>query len=315
MNPTPILRILSFTALPALLLCQTALAQQPQGPETGKVGLTLAVESTASGDARLKGGGTTFKNVQVSNGTWTISQEIGAGDAGSFSFGIAYSNTYIDENNRRHNKRDHSADRVPLPDELQSFGGSIGYSVELDPQWTLSAGVGAASHVDGHQLLSKGWGVDGHLMGLYKWSPNLTLAVGLAYDSFSEDWGCVPLFGFEWKPSDKWTVAVGFPRTAVSYTLNQSVTMSLALSGEGGTYRIKNDPRPGTAPRSLADSKLEYTEVRLGFRTDWKINRTFNLSGSAGTVLYRDFEYVNRNYNLRSKNLVPFVSVAFSASL
>jgi len=314
MKNLTITKHLVFVALP-LLLGQSLLAQPTQPPAPDKIGLTFSTEATSSGESRLKGGDVTYKHVAISNSSWALSQSIRLDSANSLTLGMAYSLTSIDEGNYKHFERDYSADRVPLPNDLQSLGVSLGCSTKINDQWMLSSSIGTSSNVAKHKLLSKGWGSNGYTMGQYTWSPDLTLAVGFGYDTLSADWKCFPIFGIEWRPAQKWSVAIGFPKTAVTYELDKNLTMALAVSGAGGTYFIENDPRPGTSARSLANSKLEYTEVRFGFETAWKINDTFSLTGAVGSVLYREFKYIDRGYKLRSRDVAPFVSLSFSAAL
>jgi len=303
-----------FFALP-LVLGQSLLGQSTKPLAPNKIDLTFSTEATSTGESRLKGGDVTYKHVAISNSSWALAQRIALDPANSMTLGLAYSLTSINEGNYSHFQRDYSADRVPLPNDLQSLGVSLSSSTKINDQWLLSSSIGTSSNVAKHKLLSKGWSSNGYLMGQYTWSPDLTLAVGFAYDTLSADWKCVPIFGVEWRPADKWSVAIGFPKTAVTYELSKTLTMGLAISGAGGAYYIENDPRPGTTSRSLANSKLEYSEVRLGFETAWKINNTFSLTGSVGSVLYREFKYIDRGYKLRSRDVAPFVSLGFSAAL
>jgi len=275
---------------------------------------SLTTSITSSGEGRLNADSTAYKHVQINNSALAISQTLGLGEADSLTLSLAYDQTSVNEGNYHHFERDYSADKVPLPNELQSLGIALEHSKKVGKDWTFYSSIGAASHVDKHDLLSKGWGTNWHLAALYTYNPNLALTFGLAYDSLSHDWKLIPLLGLEWKPADKWSVAIGFPKTAVSYELLPRLKLSLAASGDGGTYYLKDDPRPGTAPRSLADSKLEYTEARLGFQADWKINRTSSLSGAIGQVLYRNFKYIDRNYQLKARDVVPFVSLATNSA-
>jgi len=313
MKTRTILKNLSIIVLP-LAFDLTLSAESKTSAEPARLGITITTEGTGSGETRLKVGDTSYKHVEINNSSWVLGKSLKL-DNGSLTINLAYHRTDINEGNYHHFERDYSADRVPLPNELQSLTASIDCSTRINSSWSLSSSIGTGSHVAKHDLLSKGWGTSGHVMGLYTWSPSLNIAVGFAYDSLSEDWKCVPILGVEWRPADKWTVAFGFPKTAVSYEFSKKFTMSLAASGAGGTYFIGEDPRPGTAPHSLANSKLEYAEIRLGFETAWKINDTFSLSGSVGGVLYREFKYIDRNYKLRSRDVVPFFSLAVSASL
>jgi len=305
---------LAVVVLP-LLLAQSLPAQQLQPTASNKIGLTLSTESTGSGDSKLKGGDTTYSHVAIGNASWSLAQNIALDPGSSLTLGLAYSLTSIDEGNYKHFERDYSADRVPLPNDLQSLSLSIGCSNKLNDRWTLSSSISVGSHVAKHRLLSKGWGDSGYLMASYTVSPELTWVFGAAYDSMSHDWQYVPFVGVDWRPAEKWSVAIGFPKTAVTYELQKNLTMALAVSGAGGTYFIDEDPRPGATSRSLANSKLEYGEIRLGFETAWKINDTFSLTGSVGSVLYREFKYIDRNYKLRSRDVAPFVSLGISAAL
>lgn len=297
------------TSVLACLLFQVAVAQPAVPTEPGKIGFTSSTTNTFTGKAKLKDKRNSYDNVQINSSAWAIGQELSLGGAGSLSLGIAYNLIDIDNGDSK------QLNRAPLPNKLQSLGASLGYSTQIDERWSLSSSLSATSHVANYGLLKKGWGVGGHVMGLYTWSPSLTLAIGLAYDSLSDDWNCVPLLGFEWRPAEHWSVAIGIPKTSVSYELNEKLTLSLALSGDGGTYYIKDDPRPDVAPRSLADSKLEFSELRLGFQADWKVNKAISVSGSLGSVLYREAKYIDRGYKLKSDNIVPFVTLALNVAL
>jgi hypothetical protein len=138
---------------------------------------------------------------------------------------------------------------------------------------------------------------------------------GVAYNSLAQDLKIVPVLGCDWRPTEKWSVAIGFPKTGVTYKLNRQVSLGLAVSGSGGGYYVKNDPQPGIAPRSLADSKLQYLDARLGFYCNWKINDTFRISGTVGQVLLRQIKYIDRDYKLKSHGTTPFLSLSGTISL
>jgi hypothetical protein len=104
-----------FTASLALLFCQVLNAQTAQPPAPDKVGLTFSTESTCTGEARLKGGDTSFKDVQVNNSSWSLGQNIGLDNSSTLAVNVAYNRTSINEGNYHHFERDYGADRVPLP--------------------------------------------------------------------------------------------------------------------------------------------------------------------------------------------------------
>lgn len=306
MNNRTIIKTL-FSLLPLVLIPVFALGQPPQPSDQAMpgLGLVLTTDGTLSGKGGLKSGSNFYPDVQIDNGSFNLSQIIGFGGERLIVTNLAYSRTWIDMDSP-------GAQPMPLPDKLQSLGLSANFSTKLNDRWDLSTFVGATSSVTNQGLLSQGWGVDFQVMGLYTWSQNLTFAMGLAYDSASEDWDLVPMLGFEWRPAPKWTIAVGFPTTSVAYDVAANLKLSFAFSGAGGTYFVKDDPHPGLAPRSLADSKLEYGEARLGFQAEWKLTPTFGVSGAIGHVVYREFKYIDRNFRLKLNDTVPFVTLAAS---
>jgi hypothetical protein len=212
--------------------------------------------------------------------------------------------TAIDQN------RDPGDAVVPLPDKLNSLAGSVVYTHIVNPRWILTGRVGAGSYVTDTGLLSEGWAVSTMAMAIYNHSQTLTYIFGLGYNSNLEDLRILPIFGLNWRPAPQWSVAVGIPRTAVSYHFNKELSLSLALSGGGGAYYVKNDPLPGAAPRSLADTRLQQRELRLGVDASWKINKVVRVSGAIGHVLYRKFKYQDRDFELKSDSFVPFASVS-----
>jgi hypothetical protein len=296
-----------FLLLPLVLIPVFALGQPspPSDQAMPGLGLVLTTDGSISGKGGLKSGSNLYPDVQINNGSFNLSQIVGLGEERLIVVNLASNRTWINT--------DHTGvQQAPLPDKLQSLGLSANYSTKLNDRWALSSFLSATSSVANQGLLSKGWGVDVQVMGLYTWSPNLTFAIGLAYDSASEDWQCVPMLGLEWRPKPKWTFTIGFPMTAVSYDVAANLKLSFAFSGAGGTYFVKDDPRPGVAPSSLANSKLEYAEARLGFQAEWKLSPAFGVSGGIGYVVYREFKYIDRNYRLKLNDTVPFVTLAAS---
>jgi hypothetical protein len=198
---------------------------------------------------------------------------------------------------------------------LKSLATSVRYLHPFNQQWMLSATASIGSYVSDTGLLAAGWGIQASAIGIYNYSPKFTFLFGLAHNSLSEDLLIVPVLGFDWRPTEKWSVSVGFPRIGVTYKMNKDVALGFGLSGSGGAYYIKNDPQPGVAPRSLDDSRLQHLEIRVGVNCDWKINNTFRVSGTVGQVVMRRLKYIERDYELKSSGSAPFISLSGTLSL
>ena len=296
--------------LPAIILILSlgsiVHAQPVEVPAPGKIGLSFSSSATASGKGKLKDNNATYDDISANNFSWTLNQHVALGERQRLNIVLDYDRTEIDTP---------TSARPPLPDRLQSLGASLRYFHPYSQQWMLSASVGAGSHVTDTGLLSDGWGASASAIGIYNKSRQFTFMFGIAYNSLSHDLKIIPVIGCDWRPTEKWSVAIGFPKTGVTYKLNKQISLGLGISGAGGVYYVKNDPRPGIAPDSLADSKLQYLDARLGFNCNWKINDTFRISGTVGQVLLRQIKYIDRDYKLRSRGTTPFVSLAGTLSL
>jgi len=296
--------ILTATLALTLRLALSAQPMQPLAP--GQIGLSLSSTATGSQNGKLKDGNATYEDISIANYSWALNQRIELGERRNLTIGLDYDLINIEAKDSA---------QLPLPDQLQSLGASVKYFQPVNAQWMMSASVGAGSQVTDTGLLSDGWGVRANAIGIYNRSRQLTFMAGLAYNSLSQDFKLLPVFGCDWRPTEQWSVAFGFPKTGVTYKLNKQVALGLAASGSGGVFYVKHDPLPGAAPRSLDDSRLQYMEVSLGFNCDWKINDTFRLSGTVGQVLYRQFKYIDHDYKLKSRDTVPFLSLAGTISL
>ena len=297
-------KILAATWVLALSLPLRAQPMQPLAP--GQIGLSLSSTATVSGQGSLKEGNGTYKDVGIANYSWALNQRISLGGPRHLTIGLDYEQTDIDVDD---------SIQVPLPDRLQSLGASLRYFHPIDQQWMVSSSIGVSSQVASSGLLSDGWGGRASVVAIYNRSKELTFMFGAAYNSLSQDLKLLPVFGCDWRPTEQWSFAFGFPKTGATYKLNKQIALGLAVSGAGGALYVKDDPLPGVAPRSLADSRLQYLEARLGFNCDWKINNTFRVTGTVGQVLYRQFKYIDRDYKLKSSDTVPFVSLSGTISL
>lgn len=297
---------ISVFALTAGLARAEGLSQLASKGDSDKIGFSMTTESTVAGHTRLRAGDRSFDKASINHVAFKIGQDVELPQAGTLSLGLGYSLADID--------RGEGADRAPLPKELQSVEASVGYNVTLSKDWLLASQVGGGSHATDRDLLSKGWGLTASVIGIHTWDARHTFAFGLAYDSLSHDWKMVPVFGLEWKPSENWSVAVGFPKTAVTYLVTKQFSLALAASGDGGTFYVRDDPRPGVASRSLAGSKLEYTEARVGLEASLKINSSLSVSTAVGCSVFHEFKYLDRDFRLRSHGATPFYSVALAAS-
>ncbi len=291
-----------FSLLFATLLTGSLSAQPEFAPETGRLGITFTPRISLSGQDKLKDNTTTYDDIRTVTGELGITQTFRLEQGRSFRVGIEAHETSIDQDHEP------GTPALPLPEKLKGLSATLGYTHFLNRQWILSGRIGAGSYVAEKGLLSEGWALNAMAMAIYNHSQTLTYVFGLAYNSNQENLRILPVFGLNWRPAPKWSVALGLPKTAVTYHFSKALSLGLALSGNGGAYHVKDDPLPGATPRGLADSKLQQREFRLGAELTWKPGQHHRLSVSAGQVLYRKFKYIDRDYELKSHGLSPFLA-------
>jgi hypothetical protein len=301
MNPKVV-----FAALLSLSFGCALQAQPMEPPAPGKIGLSFSGAAYIAGEGDVKNGSTTYKDISASQLGLTINQQFLLSKMRRLGLALEYEQTDIHKP---------TSTQVPLPDQLQALGVSARYLQLFNPQWMLSVTAGVGSYVADTGLLSEGWGIRASAIGIYNYSRQFTFIFGLAHNSLTEDLLIVPVVGFDWRPNEKWSVAFGFPRIGVTYKLNKEVALGFGVSGSGGAFYVKDDPLPGTAPRSLDDSRLQHLEIRVGVNCDWKINDTFRVSGTVGSVVMRRLKYIERDYELKSSGTAPFVALTGTLSL
>jgi hypothetical protein len=298
-------KLVSTLALLALLapLAHAQLQKQMLAPNS--VGLVVSTTNSYSGKGDLKGPDGTYQDIRSRSFSFQASQTFYLAETDAATINLEY----------HHNDLlgcDKVERPVPLPNELRSLGGSFEYSHEFNKTWSSAAGIGLFNNVAGDRLVHKGWGTTIYAVAIRNKDPNHQCYYGLAYDSLSRDWKVVPVFGIQWTPSPGWTISLGVPKTAVSYSLRSNLTLSFELSGEGGTYYVEKNRHPSAATHSLDNTRMEYSEVRLGFAAAWRINNRAAIMGSIGTAAYREFKYLeadDKSYRLRSQTASPYVSL------
>lgn len=313
--------------LGACLLGAPALRASPRANEpsaSDKLGFVFSNEIVSSGDTELKAGDSKYQHVAFLHSHWNLSRTIPTGETSALTLGLAYNLSVYrvsepadwedDDEWEAYKQANPDWERVPLPKRLQSLAASLEYSSQINDRWSFTSNVSFGSYVAGKKILSEGWGAAASVMGLYKWSPNVTVAIGAAYDSLSHDYRFVPLIGVDWQINPKWSASIGFPSTAVTYAFRENLTFSVEASGAGGTFHVQEEPAPGITPRELAGSKLDTLEIRLGLKAVWRINDTFSISAGTGHVVYREFKYIDRDYRLKSRDMSGYGSLGGSIS-
>jgi hypothetical protein len=208
------------------------------------------------------------------------------------------------------------SDYVPLPEEAQSFALQFSLRHQFDADWGLIAGVKPGFYTTDGSMSGDAFSLNVSILGTHRVSSTFRFAFGIIYRSVAKnDLRVLPALGFEWQPSPLWAVSVGFPRSAVTYTVSEALHVSLAASGQGGTYHVNDGPgRKLSSLVPLNDTKVDYLEARAGLVADYHFNPQFSASASAGVILVSRFDYYERDYLVKSGSGTPFFRVTATYS-
>ena len=124
---------------------------------------------------------------------------------------------------------------------------------------------------------------------------------GLNVNPFSDN-PVLPIVGVRWQFTPGWLFNLGFPRSGFTCKYSEQFSLSAGVSFQGGSFRVGRDPRanPLLLPvgPSLADTYLDYREIRAGLSLDYALTETMKLSFDFGAVTDRKFDWFDRNYRL-----------------
>lgn len=199
---------------------------------------------------------------------------------------------------------------VPLPDQLRSVGLSLGARRTLEewfgPSWSGTAMLRTefSSDSSGFSDAEAAYGAVAFVS--HRQSPNLSWDFGVLARSEGGQ-TVLPLVGVRWSFAPKWTAALGFPRTGVTYEYSPRLNLHAGASFEGGTYHVSTARAPG-----LGNTWIDYTEVRAGIRLEYRIDRQLKLIAGAGAVVDREFDYFDRNFSVEGGS-ASYLSIGLEA--
>lgn len=273
-------------------------AEEPQPERTeGGLGLSIDAHFSATGSGDLKSKSVPQGSLSSREASVSISGEIPLGASDKLGIGLSSDGIYFDHDFSALIPLDPNAGTYllthesPLPEELQSVSLDMLWTHRFSDKWTSLVAVSPGFSWAGSRCTSDSFALRGIAGFQYTSSPTLSYMFGIAYDTLSHDYKVMPAAGVTWTPSKEWSVSVGFPKTSVVYTVTPAFTAGLVLEGKGGTYRVDRDPWQRYNQTVLNDSKLEYTDVRLGLELGYRLTPRCSITGTVGSVVYREFEY------------------------
>ena len=174
---------------------------------------------------------------------------------------------------------------VELPSHLTGLGLGIETTLPFFKfnRTYLRLGVNPAFYSDDWGVHSSAFRIPSHTFLIHQPNDKLTLIAGVAvYPDFEHS--VLPVFGFIYKPNNKWAFNITPRDPNISYILNDRIT----LFAEGGSslgceFEVTKD--------NLKNVVLRYNQLQLGAGIKYKFNKFIQSSISVGGVFNRYFKY------------------------
>jgi len=271
---------LLFGLIPAVLLSQPSTTMRPA------LLASLDVEISSSSNETLERGSTAYGRVSVLSTALSLSGR-GSLDATTvLIYGLAY--------------RRHDLDKTTslLPDQLAELSLNLGLQRRFSTTWSGAVFARPGFYSDFKALSSRSLNLPVLAMLNCTRSPTLTWNFGLNLNAFSDN-PILPIAGVRWQFAPDWTFNVGFPQSGFSWRTSAFLTLRAGVGFNGGSFRITENrgvPAPGI--NRLANTYLDFREIRAGLGADVSLAAGFTLIVDVGAVTDRRFDYFDRDFRL-----------------
>lgn len=227
--------------------------------------------------------------VSVNRFDFSLSGRTKLTEATSFGYGLAYATNRLE------------ASAAILPDELSELSLNLGLVHRYSETWNLAVYLRPGFYGDFDKFNSEAFNAPFLATAAYTPSRELTWLFGLNVNPFSDN-PVLPILGVRWQFAPDWNFNLGFPRSGFTYQFSDSLSLSAGVAFQGGSFRVGRDPRatPLSLPAapSLANTYLDYREIRAGFTLNYKLGENLKLTFDLGAVTDRKFDWFDRDYRL-----------------
>ncbi len=288
---TPLRRTVPFLLMSLGLGGTAAFAQ----PADRGAGFELSARYSHTADSALDGAGPAA-DVGVDSYSLGLRARAPLGERTQLLYGLEWTRHELD-----------LAGTTWLPETLKSLAAPVGVSHSFEDKWRLLVTMTPRIAGADGTLSSARFDLPVLALASYKTSPELTWSFGLRYGPRS-DIAVLPIAGVVWQFAPEWELKVAWPESGVSWRATEQLMLRAVVTINGGDYRLGHDPR-ATAEQvgpSLADTWLEYREIRAGFAVEYAFSRALSLRADVGQVVSQKFEYVDRDLKWSGESPVYF---------
>lgn len=245
-------------------------------PAAGQSREIISFSAGYEGKARLKdvvSGGDASSVDMVETGA-RVNTPLYMGERFRLMSGVGFKHTHFGFYNAQIERQDVYTVSVPF----RSF-------FDISSKWSFTGAFAPSVYSDFENVNGDDFKTAAFGLGFYKWRDDCSLAIGAAYSrDFGED-SFYPAIGLTWRPSDKWTVNMLWPRPAVLYEYNQSLQFFIFAMPAGGEWSISEEVEGGKK-----DFTLSLKGYRSGLGCSWNLWRRVIIHAEGGAMFLRDYE-------------------------
>lgn len=286
------------------LATATVAVAQPSATMRPDLLASVDFNVSTSSDEEIARGPTAIGSVAVKQFGASVSARRAWSDSTSLVYGVAFNIHDLEL----------SSSFLPLPEDLTELSLNLGVQHRFDARWSAAAYLRPGFYGDfANGLDGDSFNAPLLVMAMFAQSRELVWSFGLNANGFSDN-PVIPIVGVRWQFAPQWLFSVGFPRTGLTYEVNDRLKLRAGASFAGGSFRITKNlgvPAPGVA--RLANTFLDFREVRAGVGLDYALTKASELSLDVGAVTDRKFDYFDKNYRLDGDGGL-FVALAIKGS-
>jgi hypothetical protein len=277
--------LLLFLVLAIIML--SSYAQASKNPSAGELDNSALTsresEHPPQWDASVKATWLPDSGLEGNNGDISM-EEIEAGFGRGFSVnsrlqistGLDYSLLNI-----------HAPDSARLPETLHAMSVSVGGRYRATEEFSLALKVSPGLSSDFKDIDKDDFRMKVRLLARYQIFSRLTLIGGVACTAGVNDFRVHPIAGALYQPSERWSFALGFPRTAVVFSPSKKTQYYIEGMFSGGEYHLHDT--------SLSADTINYSDYRLIAGVEFPLSRSVKLGVSGGYAFAREFDFDDGN--------------------
>lgn len=263
-----------------------AFAQPASGPTSGFDG---EASYSYSSDEHLEGAGARG-SVAVHQFDFNVLAKSSLSATDTLTYGVSARITDLD-----------LAAGTSLPEHLRAFALHLSGSRRFTDQWTGTLTLRPGLYGDLENIDSKSFNIPLLVAASYADSRDLVWLLGVRVDVYAEH-PVLPLAGVRWRFAPDWSLNIAFPRSGVQWRVSDALSFDAGVSLQGGTYRLTENLGipPGLTTGRLANTFLDYREIRVGIGAEFSLHPQVSLRLDLGAFVDREFDYFDRGYTLES---------------